>query len=195
MSDDAHEIIQPKTPGLLARKELARFLAVDRDEIPGIVCRFGLRLLEDRFIERDVWRQVLGLEPVDDVAGELLRQRLRNIAWVGCRIGKAPSTVRDKIRRGTFEYSDGVQLGADKPDRAPPRMRRFVPALIEAQRCGAEAPFREVHRRPVVAQAAEELTDPAAASETTPEAVSTAEDPAQDAPHIVFGQMVRDKAQ
>ena len=142
--------ISPKTPGLLTRKELAAYLNVDCDAIPDIARRFGLTILEDHFVERVVWKQILGLAPADDEAAGLLRQQLQDIAWVSRRVGKAPSTIRDKIRMGTFEYSHGVQLGAIIAGKSAPRTRRFIPSLIAAQRIGDPAPdFRAVAARPV----------------------------------------------
>lgn len=150
MSRAAIQTIEPKTPGLLTRQELASYLQVDYDAVPDIARRFGLTTVEDHFPERAVWRQVLGLEPIDEAAADLLRQQLQDIGWVSRRVGKATSTIRDKIRAGTFQYSPGVQLGAVVADRPAPRTRRFVPALIEAQRCDDPVPdFRIIAALPV----------------------------------------------
>lgn len=135
---DTVRIIEPATPGLLTRGELADYLNVGKNLVPEIIRRFGLQPVEDRFPERAVWRQVLGVEPADAEEEALLREQLQPITWVAARIGRAASTVRNKLRKGTFGYPAPItDLGNPKIDS---RSRRWIPAQIRACRDGEPVP-------------------------------------------------------
>jgi len=139
--------------GFLTREEMGFYLRVGKNEVAGIAKRFGLRPLEGLFPERALWRQILGLEPVTAQGEDLLRLQLQDIHWVAGRTGRAVSTLRNRIRSGSFNYPPGVQLGAISPGRTP-RLRRWLPEVIEAAREGrALAGIRPVPRQAPLAQA------------------------------------------
>jgi hypothetical protein len=164
----AVKIIVPGTSGLLTRQELADWLNVGINEVPRLLRRFHLTPIEGRFPVRSVWRQVLGVEPQDDDEAALLMERLQPITWVARQIGKAPSTVRNRLSEGTFEYPGPIaDLGDPKKTS---RSRRWLPAQIRAARRGDPVPtFRAVEPlRPDVEASAEPAAEPA------PEAVNNA---------------------
>lgn len=136
MLPPGQKLIKPLKPGLLNPEELTDYLNVGRNDVPAIARRFGLLVLEGLYVETVIWRQIHGLEPADDEAADLLRHQLQGIRWVAGRVGRAPSTIRNRIRAGTFNYPCGVQLGHDAPDRRAPRTRRWLPEVIEAARAG-----------------------------------------------------------
>jgi hypothetical protein len=131
------------TPGLLNRVELARYLNVGRNEIPAILRRFAIEPVAGRFPWRSVWRQVLRVEPHDEVQEALLRQQLQKIGWVAAAVQRAPSTVRRRVA------DDGIGYPAPAVDLGDPevrsRSRRWIPALILAHQQGRPLPvFRIV---------------------------------------------------
>lgn len=136
-------VIVPKTAGLLTRRELCAYLQVGVNEIPRILERFGLEPVEGGFPSRSVWRQVLGVEPVDEDQERLLMQPLQDINWVARQVGRGVSTVRAKVRGGRFEYpAPIVDLGDPKKTS---RMKRWVPEQILARKLGDAVPvFRAV---------------------------------------------------
>jgi hypothetical protein len=137
------KIIDPKTPGLLTRCDFAEFLNVGINEVPRLVRQFHLTPLEGHFPVRSVWRQVLCLEPQGDDDEALLMEQLQPITWVAAQIGRAASTVRDKLRDGTFEYPAPIADLGD-PEKTS-RSRRWLPAQILAARNGDPVPmFRAV---------------------------------------------------
>lgn len=159
---DAPSIIEPKTPGLLSRRELQDYLNVGKNALPGIVERLNLTPLENRFPWRSIWRQILHLEPADDAEAMLLREQLQPIDWVTRKIGAKPSTIRAKIRAGTFGYPGPVVDLA--PSDVVSRSKRWVPAQIRAAIQGDPVPLftpvepiprdPEVRTRPVAAKPA-----------------------------------------
>ena len=135
--------IVPGAPGLLTRQELADLVNVGINEVPSLLGRFHLTPIEGRFPVRSVWRQVLGVEPQDDDEAALLMEQLQPITWVAAQIGKAPSTVRSKLREGTFEYPAPIADLGD-PEKTS-RSRRWLPEQIRAARRGDPVPtFRAV---------------------------------------------------
>jgi hypothetical protein len=134
----APSIIEPRTPGLLSRRELQDYLNVGKNALPGIEARFNLAPVENHFPWRTIWRQVLRLEPADDEDALLLREQLQPIDWVARRIGGSPSSVRAKLRDGSFGYPwPVVDLGAAD---VVSRSRRWIPAQIRAAILGDPAP-------------------------------------------------------
>lgn len=173
---DTLEVIAPKTPGLLTRTELADYLHTSRNAIPSIIDRFGLVPVEDRFAWRVIWRQVLGLEPDGPEQEALLRQSLQPIDWVAARIGKRPSTVRNRLRAGRFAFPAAVELGDPK---TAPRSRRWIPASVLARCQGIEPPaFKTIRPLPARAAAREDVPD----------------GPRPDPVHSVFARIVADSA-
>jgi hypothetical protein len=65
---------------------------------------------------------------------ELLRIPLRDIDWIAGQLGKASSTVRNEISRGSFPFGCGVQLG--DLSKHSPRTRRWCAPVFNAERCG-----------------------------------------------------------
>jgi hypothetical protein len=135
----APSIIEPRTPGLLSRGELQDYLNVGKNALPGIAERFNLAPVENHFPWRTIWRQILGLQPADEEEVALLREQLQPIDWVARRIGGSQSTVRTKVRGGTFDYpGPAVDLG--RPGVAS-RSRRWIPAQIRAAIDGDTVPL------------------------------------------------------
>ena len=132
------QLISPKTPGLLTRAELGLHLQVGRNEIPKILARFELSPVERHFPWRSIWRQLLGLAPADEEQELWLQQQLQTIDWVARQTGSAASTVRRKLREGSFDYpAPAVDLG----DRqVASRSRRWIPAQILARKRGERVP-------------------------------------------------------
>lgn len=127
--------IQQAEAGWFTRRELKAYLGVGKNAVAAIADRFSLTDVEGYFDERDVWRRILHLEPVHDRGAHLLRIPLRDIRRVAGQLGKAPSTIRNKIARGAFPFGSGVQLGALNADCGP-RLRRWCAPLLDAERRG-----------------------------------------------------------
>lgn len=171
-----HYRTQPKpveatTPGLWSREELSNYLNVGHNEIPRIAERFSIPVIEGHFAERTVWRQLFGIDPRDDAAAELLRLQLQDINWLSREIGRAASTIRNRIKAGTFGYPIGVQLGETSKDGVPPRLRRWMPWEIPVAQSLTDAPaLRRV--TPIRAAGADALsTTPRSGPETHTDAV------------------------
>ncbi|MCB1359167.1 MAG: hypothetical protein KDK53_22590 [Maritimibacter sp.] len=142
------EPIRPASHAGFSTDELRRYLGVGRNEVSGIATRFGLTRLAGHYPERAVWRQVLGVEPRDEIEADLLRQPLEDIKWVSWVIDRKPSTVRGQIAAGTFSYPSGVQLG-DTSTTSRPRTRRWIPEEIRRLAAGRRDPeFRRVEPFP-----------------------------------------------
>jgi hypothetical protein len=141
--------LNPQTPGFLTSAELRFYLNVGKNEVATIAERFGVPMREGRCRERDLWRQLFELAPATDAGDALLRVQLQDINWVASRLGAAPSTIRNRIRKHAFPYPLGVQLGPQNADCAP-RLRRWLPAHFEAALQGCElADLCHVPRRPI----------------------------------------------
>lgn len=136
-------IIEPRTPGLLTRREFASWLNVGINEVPRLMRQFHLTPIEGRFPVRSIWRQVLGVEPQDEASAALLMEQLQKITWVAAQVGKASSTVRGKLNAGDFEYP-GPIVDLGDPAKTS-RSRRWLPAQIRAAQGGEPVPaFRAV---------------------------------------------------
>ena len=118
--------------GWFTRRELQEYLGVGKNAVPGIADRFKLTCIDGSYDEREVWRRLLGLEPVGDPGVHLLRMGLRDIHWVAGLLGKATSTVRNEISSGTFPYGHGVQLGT-RTEGQEPRLRRWCAPVLDAE--------------------------------------------------------------
>lgn len=125
-------IIAQKKPGLFDRAELGAYLNVGQNELKSIAVRFGLVPIDGHYPERRVWRQILEVESAKEEGAALLRVGLVDIDWVAKRLGKATSTIRNRIAEGTFRYSTGVQLGNAEEGRHA-RLRRWCAPLFLAQ--------------------------------------------------------------
>jgi hypothetical protein len=130
----------PKTPGMLTRRELRAFLNIGVNEVPKIIERFGLPLIEDHVPEHSVWNLILHLDPQDDGAADALRVPLRDINWLSQMTGKSVSNIRSKIKSKTFQYPSGVQLGVEGTDKSTPRLRRWPEAIILPLLSGCPSP-------------------------------------------------------
>ncbi|MFZ3584857.1 hypothetical protein ACOI1H_22290 [Loktanella sp. DJP18] len=136
-----------KRPGFYSGKELAIWLGVSRNSIPDVAERFRITSIEGLYPEADVWRRILMISPRHEDDRRLLRKPLQGSVWLARRTGVPSSTVRAKIRKGTFEYPRGVQLSEAKEDGGPPRSRRWIPCIIEALADGRQPPeFEYVER-------------------------------------------------
>lgn len=158
--------LAPETPGFLTSSELQFYLQVGKNEVAAIARRFDIPKREGRFREADVWRQLLELAPASDDAVSLLRVQLQDINWVADRLGRAASTIRDRIRNGSFGYPCGVQLGGGRV--RTPRLRRWLPGHFEAALTGRElTDLRRVPRRMEGAALARALAEHAETREGT----------------------------
>jgi hypothetical protein len=119
-----------KTLGMMTRTELSVYLNVGINEVPKIIERFKLPIIEDHVPERSVWNLILKLNPHDEAAENALRIPLRDINWLSQKTGKSAFNIRSKIKNRTFQYPLGVQLGAESEDKFPPRLRRWPQAII-----------------------------------------------------------------
>ena len=120
-----------RAPGFFAPGELGTWLRVSRNSVAEIAKRFGLRPIEGRYSEAEVYRKILGIELRDDQDRELLRRPLEGTGWLSRKTGVPASTVRAKVSKGTFAYPLGVQLSETSKGGAEPRSRRWIPCLIE----------------------------------------------------------------
>lgn len=119
--------------------ELRRYLGVGRNTVTPILHRFGIRKLHGIIPEIVLWRQIFGLAPEGDAALQALREPLADITWVS-RVTRVPmSTLRGHLRTGCWDYDPGIQLG-DATCGSPPRLRRWIPALIRSHRLGMQPP-------------------------------------------------------
>lgn len=137
--DYIREPIRPASQAGFTTDELRRYLGVGRNEVSRIAARFGLTKLAGHYPERAVWRQILGVEPRDEIEANLFRQPLVDINWVSWVIDGKPSTVRNQIAAGTFAYPNGVQLG-NCSSTSPPRTRRWIPEEIRRLASGRGDP-------------------------------------------------------
>jgi hypothetical protein len=126
--------IQQAEAGWFSRRELQDYLGVGKNALTAIAERFGLTNVDGCFDERDVWRRLLDLEPMHNHGVELLRIPLRDIDWIAGQLGKASSTVRNEISRGSFPFGCGVQLG--DLSKHSPRTRRWCAPVFNAERRG-----------------------------------------------------------
>lgn len=137
-----------RAPGFFAPGELGTWLGVSRNSVAEIAERFGLRAIEGRYPEAEVYRKILGIEPRDDQDRDLLRRPLEGTGWLSRKTGVPASTVRAKVRKGTFAYPLGVQLSETSEGGAEPRSRRWIPCLIESLAEGMALPdFVQVARK------------------------------------------------
>ncbi|WP_417480592.1 hypothetical protein [Maricaulis maris] len=119
--------------------ELRRYLGVGRNNVTPVLSRFGILKLHGVVPETVLWHQLFGLAPADDAALQALREPLANTTWVS-QVTRVPmSTLRDHLRTGRWAYDPGVQLG-DTTGGGPPRLRRWIPALIRSRRLGVQPP-------------------------------------------------------
>jgi hypothetical protein len=119
-----------KTAGMMTRNELRGFLKIGINEVPKIIARFDLPVIEGRIPERAIWNLILKLDPQDETAANALRVPLKDINWLSRTTGKSVSNIRSKIKNKTFEYSLGIQLGVERADQPSPRLRRWPQATI-----------------------------------------------------------------
>ncbi|MGR3454604.1 hypothetical protein [Pseudooceanicola sp.] len=139
------ENFRPRDPGFLSPGELGTWLGVSRNSVADIAERFGLHSIEGRFPEAEVFRKILGIDPRDEQDRVRLRRPLEGARWLSRRTGVPASTVRAKIRKGTFGYPLGVQLSETSDDGAEPRSRRWLPCVIDAIAEGKAPPdFEQV---------------------------------------------------
>lgn len=151
------QAFKQRRPGFYTATELGDWLGVSRNSVPEIAERFGLKRSEGNYPEADVWRKILGIDPRHEADRELLRRPLAASEWVARKTGTPPSTLRSKVKQGTFEYPLGVQLGEASDDRGAPRSRRWIPCIIDALSDGRQPPdFREVRPLGVASTPAEE---------------------------------------
>jgi hypothetical protein len=137
------KLIVPETPGLLTRQEFVDWLNVGINEVPRLLGRFHLTPIEGRVPVRSAWRQLLRVEPTDDDEARVLMEQLQPITWIAAQIGRAPSTVRNKLSKGAFEYP-GPIVDLGDPEKIG-RSRRWLPAQVRAARRGDAVPtFRTV---------------------------------------------------
>lgn len=129
-----------KRLGFYSCKELAIWLGVSRNSIDEIALRFRLTAIEGLYPEANVWRKIFSINPRHEDDRRILRDPLQGSGWVARRIGVPSSTVRAKIRKGTFEYPTGVQLADPQSGGGSPRSRRWIPCIIEALADGSEPP-------------------------------------------------------
>lgn len=120
-----------RDPGFFALGELGIWLGVSRNSVAEIAERFGLCAMEGRYPEAEVYRKILGIEPRDDQDRDLLRRPLEGSGWLSRKTGVPASTIRAKVRKGTFAYPLGVQLSETSDGGAKPRSRRWIPCVIE----------------------------------------------------------------
>jgi hypothetical protein len=130
-------VITQSRPGLFDRSELSAYLNVGQNELKSIAVRFGLVPIDGHYPERRVWRQILEVEPSSEEGAALLRVGLVDIDWVAKWLGKATSTIRNRIAEGTFRYSTGVQLGNAEEGRHA-RLRRWCAPRFLAELEGHE---------------------------------------------------------
>lgn len=134
-----HDPIIPAKPAGLTTGEMQRFLGVGRNNVTAIARRFRIEKLHGLYPEPIIWRQLFGIAPEDEDARALLREPLVDSCWVSQATGVPRSTLRGCLRSGRWQYDDGVQLGDDDPEK-PPRLRRWIPALIRTAVLGSPAP-------------------------------------------------------
>ncbi|WP_146681611.1 hypothetical protein [Thioclava sp. F28-4] len=131
--------ITPAKPAGFNTQELRLYLGVGRNSVTDITQRFGIDKIHGLYPECNIWRQLFGIAPSDEVAKAQLREPLADIAWVSRMTGVPLSTLRNSLRNRQWRYDYGVQLGQDDGE-AYPRLRRWIPALIRAQAIGSPAP-------------------------------------------------------
>lgn len=119
--------------------EVRRYLGVGRNNITPILRRFGIQKQHGIVPEAVLWRQIFGLIPENDAALLALREPLADIGWVSRATGVPMSSLRDRLRSGRWAYDAGIQLG-DTTGGGPPRLRRWIPALIRSHRLGVQPP-------------------------------------------------------
>ena len=139
----------PREPGFFAQSELATWLGVSRNSVADIADRFGLRPLEGRFPEAEVYRKILRIDPRDDHDRDCLRRPLEGSGWLSRTTGVPASSIRSRVRNGSFDYPLGVQLSETSEGGAEPRSRRWIACVIEALADGREPPsFAQVGGEP-----------------------------------------------
>jgi hypothetical protein len=122
--------LEPATPGFLTPSELQFYLRVGKNEVSAIAHRFDIPRREGRYREADVWAQLFEVAPTSEAGMALLRVQLQDITWVAGRLGRSASTIRERLRSGSFDYPCGVQLGQE--GSRTPRLRRWLPGPFEA---------------------------------------------------------------
>jgi hypothetical protein len=168
--------IQQAEAGWFTRRELQAYLGVGKNAVAAIADRFGLTEVEGCFDERDVWRRILHLAPVHEHGAYLLRIPLRDLHWVAGQLGKASSTIRNEIARGTFPFDSGVQLGALDADGGP-RLRRWCAPVFDAERRGIVLAAVLTASRPTVVEDDLELPPLDGFPELSPAEIVTLEPP------------------
>ena len=139
----------PHSSAGLTTEELRRYLGVGRNTITPVAQRFGIEKLHGVYPEYVVWRQLFGVVADNDAAQAALREPLADLNWLSNATGVPSSTIRDHLRRGNWQYDNGIQLG-DETMPSPPRLRRWLPALIRSDLCGIPLPqFTRIQPRPV----------------------------------------------
>lgn len=134
-----HDPIIPANPAGLTSGEMQRYLGVGKNNVSAVARRFGIGKLHGLYPEPIIWRQLFGIAPEDEDARAFLREPLADCLWVSQATGVPRSTLRGCLRSGDWQYDDGVQLGKDDPEK-PPRLRRWIPALIRTVVLGSPAP-------------------------------------------------------
>ncbi len=137
------ENFQLRRPGFFTAAELGTWLAVSRNSVVDIAERFGLRAIDRRFPEAEVYRKILGIDPRDEQDRARLRRPLEGVGWLSRRTAVPASTIRAKVRDGTFGYPLGVQLSEPSHNGVEPRSRRWIPCIIDALAEGMEPPAFE----------------------------------------------------
>ncbi|GGC24175.1 hypothetical protein GCM10011363_45840 [Marivita lacus] len=94
----SREDFQPRHPGFVTRGELVIWLGVSRNSGGGIAERFGLRAIEGRFPEAEIYRKILGIDPRDEQDRACLRRPLEGAGWLSRRTG-VPASM-DLLRFG-----------------------------------------------------------------------------------------------
>ncbi|MBL3702121.1 hypothetical protein GI582_05345 [Sulfitobacter sp. BDSS02] len=133
------EPIVPASAAGFTTEELRRYLGVGKNSVALIAQRVGIENLHGIYPECIVWRQLFGLGAADEIALAALREPLADINWVSKATGVPQSTIRDHFRSGRWQYDRGVQLG-DEDGAKPPRLRRWLPALIRNRTLGSPLP-------------------------------------------------------
>lgn len=169
--------IVPANAAGLSTEELRRYLGVGRNMVTSVARRFGIEKLHGIYSERVVWRQLFGLAPDTDAAEAALREPLADINWVSNATGVPQSTIRDHLASGAWKYDRGTQLGAEDATH-PPRLRRWIPALIRSRVCGSPLPQFSCIAPLAVSADSTEMNFPRPATSSAPQA----EQP-EDGPH------------
>jgi hypothetical protein len=149
--EDQNKPVIQKRPGFFTRSELSRWLGASRNSVQEIARRFNIRSIEGLYPEDEIFRKVLGIAVNGDAERALLRVPLKNARWVSRETGVPGSTLRRKVREGSFAYTCGIQLGAVSTDGCAARSRRWIPCIVQALARGEEPP----HFTPAVAQSFE----------------------------------------